>query len=45
MIRILTLKSYKISDFFFLLLINTKEYKHLSPRECQNTLLPGEILK
>lgn len=43
MIRILTSKSYKISDF--LLLINTKEYKHLSLRECQNVLLPGRILK
>lgn len=30
---------------FFLLLINTKEYKHSSPRECQNALLLKRILK
>lgn len=48
LIRILTLKSYKIESvgaFFFLLLINPKEYKHLSPRECQNASLPKRILK
>lgn len=28
-----------------MLLINPKEYKHSSPRECQNALLPKRILK